>query len=200
MVEMQFDADFVDVFQVRGVARQKHGQYFQPVVDEQAIAFYYRGLDGIMRTDTAFSMSPPPQQIQERAARWDLRLEPLKRVQNRAFGDALCGRPQIAGADLRYRSPTYASGAPTSRSWESSSTQLPDRQRCLRRAAANRHRRLSRLADSRRRSAHHRRRHSLVRHHLRARLHHRGLSVTLAESTAGGRHAARAGALPGQRI
>ncbi len=48
-VEMLFDADFVDVFQVRGVARQKHGQYYQPVVRDNSIAFYYRGLDNVMR-------------------------------------------------------------------------------------------------------------------------------------------------------
>src|SRR5580700_692391 len=47
-VEVAFDADFVDVFQVRGVARQQHGQYFQPMVRDQGIAFYYRGLDNVM--------------------------------------------------------------------------------------------------------------------------------------------------------
>ena len=31
-VELLFDADFVDVFQVRGVARQEHGQYYRPIV------------------------------------------------------------------------------------------------------------------------------------------------------------------------
>ena len=34
-VEVLLDADFVDVFQVRGVARQKHGQYYQPVVNDK---------------------------------------------------------------------------------------------------------------------------------------------------------------------
>src|SRR5512142_1822282 len=31
-IEMAYDADFVDVFQVRGVARQAHGQYYRPIV------------------------------------------------------------------------------------------------------------------------------------------------------------------------
>ena len=56
-VEMLFDADFVDVFQVRGVARQEHGQYYQPVVTENSIAFYYRGLDDVMR-QTLVKLSP----------------------------------------------------------------------------------------------------------------------------------------------
>ena len=58
-VEVQFDADFVDVFQVRGVARQQHGQYYQPIVSENSIAFYYRGLDGIMR-QTLVKLAPLP--------------------------------------------------------------------------------------------------------------------------------------------
>ncbi len=61
-VEVLFDADFVDVFQVRGVARQKHGQYYQPIVRDQGIAFYYRGLDGVMR-QTLVKVSPKPTEI-----------------------------------------------------------------------------------------------------------------------------------------
>ena len=65
---MIFDADFVDVFQVRGVARQKHGQYYQPIVRDNSIAFYYRGLDGIMR-QTLIKLSPSADQVQERGRR-----------------------------------------------------------------------------------------------------------------------------------
>ncbi len=79
-VEMLFDADFVDVFQVRGLARQVHGQYYQPIVRDNGIAFYYRGLDNVMR-ETLVKLAPTPTQIQDRIARWELRLEPLKRVQ-----------------------------------------------------------------------------------------------------------------------
>src|SRR6516165_7540865 len=79
-VEMLVDADFVDVFQVRGVARQKHGQYYKPVVNDDSIAFYYRGLDGVMR-ETLVKVSPTPTEIRERTIRWELRLEPLKRVE-----------------------------------------------------------------------------------------------------------------------
>ncbi|HUI84134.1 MAG TPA: glycogen debranching N-terminal domain-containing protein [Candidatus Binatia bacterium] len=79
-VELFFEADFVDVFQVRGVARQKHGQYYQPIVNDSGLALYYRGLDGVMR-ETLIRLAPRPTEIQERVARWDLRLEPLKRVE-----------------------------------------------------------------------------------------------------------------------
>ena len=36
-VDMIFDADFVDVFQVRGVARKAHGQYFEPIMKDDRI-------------------------------------------------------------------------------------------------------------------------------------------------------------------
>src|ERR1700761_4867646 len=63
-VEVLLDADFVDVFQVRGVARQKHGQYYKPVVKDSGIGFYYRGLDGVMR-ETLIRVSPTPTEIKE---------------------------------------------------------------------------------------------------------------------------------------
>src|SRR5881392_867909 len=44
VVELSFGADFVDVFQVRGCARQQHGVYFKPVVDGSQLCFFYRGL------------------------------------------------------------------------------------------------------------------------------------------------------------
>src|SRR5438270_12882645 len=45
VIELKFDCDFVDVFQVRGVARSHHGQYFRPVVRKDSIKFVYHGLD-----------------------------------------------------------------------------------------------------------------------------------------------------------
>jgi glycogen debranching enzyme len=119
-VEVSFDADFVDVFQVRGVARQQHGQYYQPVVDEHGIAFYYRGLDGIMR-ETLVKLSPRPAEIQDRVARWELRLEPLKRVELEIsvtpFVEGRASRALVYDAphQLRQRRANFAR-------WENSST------------------------------------------------------------------------------
>ncbi|HWR34750.1 MAG TPA: glycogen debranching N-terminal domain-containing protein [Clostridia bacterium] len=77
VVELVYDADFVDVFQVRGVARRIHGQYYQPITTEDRISFVYRGLDKILR-QTIVQVQPLPARIDERTARWDLHLEPLK--------------------------------------------------------------------------------------------------------------------------
>lgn len=121
-VEMLFDADFVDVFQVRGVARQQHGQYYQPMVRDQGIAFYYRGLDGVMR-ETLIKVSPTPSEFQERSARWELKLEPLKRVELELsvtpFVEGRKSRAQVYEMDhqLRSRRANYAR-------WEASSTKI----------------------------------------------------------------------------
>src|SRR5215471_15683024 len=80
VVEMLFDADFVDVFQVRGVARPEHGQYYKPVLESNSLSFYYRGLDGVLR-QTRVRLAPTPTELQDRTARWELRLEQLKEVQ-----------------------------------------------------------------------------------------------------------------------
>jgi len=80
LVELEYDADFVDVFQVRGVARQVRGQEFEPVITDEGITFSYRGRDNILR-QTTVRMSPRPSRIEQRTAHWDLHLEPLKKVQ-----------------------------------------------------------------------------------------------------------------------
>jgi glycogen debranching enzyme len=80
IVEMLLDSDFVDVFQVRGVARPVHGTYYRPVEREDAVAFFYRGLDGILR-ETFIEFDCRPAQIEGRIARWELTLQPGKRVE-----------------------------------------------------------------------------------------------------------------------
>jgi glycogen debranching enzyme len=81
-VEMEFDADFVDVFQVRGMLREKHGQYYQPVVTGSSIGFYYEGLDSAMR-HTMVELDPAPEKIEGQTAQWELDLPPLQQVELR---------------------------------------------------------------------------------------------------------------------
>src|SRR6059058_4252613 len=44
-VEVTYDCDFVDVFQVRGVARGTCGTYFKPEIAKDSLNFVYRGKD-----------------------------------------------------------------------------------------------------------------------------------------------------------
>lgn len=73
LVEIAFEADFVDVFQVRGCARQKCGQYYRPLVREDSLVFLYRGLDNITR-ETIVSFQTAPDQIEHNIAKWKLKI------------------------------------------------------------------------------------------------------------------------------
>ena len=80
VVEVAYEADFMDVFQVRGVARQPLGHYYQPVVRRDSIVFHYCGLDRISR-ETVIHFCPEPERVDGTTARWKLRLPPFKRFQ-----------------------------------------------------------------------------------------------------------------------
>lgn len=80
IIELVYEADFMDVFQVRGVARQELGHYYKPLVHRDSIVFYYRGRDGVAR-ETLIHLSPEPEQIDGTTASWRLKLPPFKRFQ-----------------------------------------------------------------------------------------------------------------------
>ena len=80
VIELAYEADFMDVFQVRGVARQPLGHYFQPVARRDSIVFHYSGLDRVSR-ETVIHLSPEPESVDGTTARWKLRLPPSKRFQ-----------------------------------------------------------------------------------------------------------------------
>jgi glycogen debranching enzyme len=75
MVEITYDADFVDVFQVRGCARPKSGQYYRPFAQGGSLVFFYRGLDDIRR-ETIVRFQTPPERLENKTAIWRLRLPP----------------------------------------------------------------------------------------------------------------------------
>jgi glycogen debranching enzyme len=80
VIELAYEADFMDVFQVRGVARHRLGHYYKPVVHRDALIFHYCGLDGVSR-ETAIRFSHEPASVDGTTARWQLNLPPLKRFQ-----------------------------------------------------------------------------------------------------------------------
>jgi glycogen debranching enzyme len=119
-IELAFEADFMDVFQVRGVARQHLGHYYQPIVHRDAIIFHYSGLDGVAR-DTVVRFSPEPEQMDGSTASWRFPLPPFKRFQLQCTvvpqvsgKHSRAGRPDY-GQQLRLRREAFAA-------WESRST------------------------------------------------------------------------------
>jgi glycogen debranching enzyme len=77
-VELLFDADFVDIFEVRGVTRQRRGTRLPPEVGSGSLRFGYDGLDGIRRA-TVLTFVPLPEVIDEASARCRLQLAPGER-------------------------------------------------------------------------------------------------------------------------
>jgi glycogen debranching enzyme len=77
-IELAYEADFMDVFQVRGVARQHLGHYYKPAVHRDSIVFHYCGRDGTAR-ETLIHLSPEPEEVDGTTARWRLKLPPFKR-------------------------------------------------------------------------------------------------------------------------
>jgi glycogen debranching enzyme len=68
-----FDADFADIFEVRGARRPKRGQYREPRVTSNEVTHAYDGLDGV-RYATEFAFSPQPAELTARRALFRLEI------------------------------------------------------------------------------------------------------------------------------
>lgn len=75
---LAFDADFADLFEVRGEARPRRGTVRRSQASDRALDFTYLGLDGVTRF-TSIAFDPPPTHLDAGGARWDLDLEPSAR-------------------------------------------------------------------------------------------------------------------------
>jgi glycogen debranching enzyme len=72
---VDFDADFLDIFEVRGLYRDRRGQLQEPRIDRSRVALSYLGLDGVVRT-TSIRFSPAPEDLNHSLARFELEAEP----------------------------------------------------------------------------------------------------------------------------
>ena len=74
-LELRFDADFADLFEVRGARRRTRGEYLPARVEASSAILGYRGLDGVLRqTELRFSVRPA--EIAADHALWQLSLPP----------------------------------------------------------------------------------------------------------------------------
>jgi glycogen debranching enzyme len=72
---MLFDADFRDLFEVRGMRRRQHGRRHVNVEAADRVAFHYQGLDGIARR-TVLRFDPAPAHIDTNRATFEIDLAP----------------------------------------------------------------------------------------------------------------------------
>jgi glycogen debranching enzyme len=71
----EFDADFADIFEIRGTKRERRGLLLKPAIDEDGIVLYYEGLDGVLRT-SRFEFSPRPVELGPSGARFKIAVAP----------------------------------------------------------------------------------------------------------------------------
>jgi glycogen debranching enzyme len=72
---VRFEADFADIFEVRGTTRERRGQILEPRVEPARVTLAYEGLDHDVRR-TILEFSTPPTQLTSSRATFDLTLEP----------------------------------------------------------------------------------------------------------------------------
>jgi glycogen debranching enzyme len=80
LVTLEFDADFRDVFEVRGMERAQRGQLQPPLVEHNQVTLSYRGLDGVTRS-TVLRFSPVPAGLDETEATFEFSLSPGQQVE-----------------------------------------------------------------------------------------------------------------------
>jgi glycogen debranching enzyme len=75
VISIDFDADFRDIFEVRGAERERRGQRLPAEITADALLLAYAGLDERVR-GTRFVFDPPPTELAETQAHYRVRLEP----------------------------------------------------------------------------------------------------------------------------
>ncbi len=70
-----FENDFADLFEVRGMRRERHGTAREELRGDDQALLIYDGLDGKVRR-TMLTFDPPPDELTTDAARYDVHLAP----------------------------------------------------------------------------------------------------------------------------
>jgi glycogen debranching enzyme len=79
-VSLEYAADFRDMFEVRGVNRERRGETLEPHIDGRSVTFQYRGLDGVLRASIV-SFSEPPGRLTEGRADFMMPILPERSVE-----------------------------------------------------------------------------------------------------------------------
>jgi glycogen debranching enzyme len=76
---LTFDADYADIFEVRGTKRKHRGERLKSIVDSTSATLGYQGLDGITRR-THIQCARAPRHISASMCSFDVRLKPKERI------------------------------------------------------------------------------------------------------------------------
>ncbi len=78
-LRLDFGADFIDLFAVRGHRTVKHGKITVRIVGHRNVEYHYTATDGVKQT-TVIALDPIPDRLNEHAAEWDVELAPGDRT------------------------------------------------------------------------------------------------------------------------
>jgi glycogen debranching enzyme len=74
-LSIEFDADFADIFELRGTSREQRGHRFEPEVTKDGLIIAYQGLDHRFRR-TRIVFDPVPGRLSKSAVSFQIHLEP----------------------------------------------------------------------------------------------------------------------------
>ena len=74
-IEIHFQADYLDIFEIRGITREHRGKKFPVHQENGHMVFSYHGLDDVLR-QTKIHFTPPPHSIDPKTARYQVELVP----------------------------------------------------------------------------------------------------------------------------
>jgi glycogen debranching enzyme len=74
-LSLYFEADFADIFEVRGTQRPRKGLFLEPVQEDGGMVLGYEGLDGVPRR-TRLEFAPAPAELTGNEARFRVQLPP----------------------------------------------------------------------------------------------------------------------------
>ena len=75
ILSIEFDADFADIFELRGTKREHHGRHLDPEVTNNGLLLAYEGLDRRFRR-TRIAFDPAPNRLSKSIANFYIHLEP----------------------------------------------------------------------------------------------------------------------------
>ncbi len=94
-IDLSFQADFVDLFEVRGNARKQRGQMLPPTMAQDGLTLAYQGLDGVTR-QTRIHFSTPPAELSSERAVFHVNLQPQERTHIDSRLSCVVGRKLIS--------------------------------------------------------------------------------------------------------
>lgn len=101
-IDLTFAADFLDLFEVRGLVPNARGVLLEPVIDEASVRLGYEGRDSVRRT-TTIRLSPRPDEVTPHSARWKVALLPRGQFEITASARPKAGGwtpPQLSHQEL----------------------------------------------------------------------------------------------------